>query len=92
MLHRKTRRIQTSRSFSGWLSVMVAAAAINLMMGSTTHSHQPEHATSVYQAGPIDDTLDYIQCLINLLLGLPCDHSEPEPPVTPPPMPDQPPS
>jgi len=92
MLHRKTMRIQATRSKGGWISVMLAVAAINLLAETDTHSHETELATSAYQAGPIDDTLKYIQCLINLLQGIPCDHSEPGDPGDPPPMPDEPPS
>lgn len=46
-------------------------------------------AAAQVQAGPVDDTLDYLNCLVRLLQGLDCDDEGTNPqPVQPTPVPD----
>lgn len=55
---------------------------------SVPSSGAPESAR--VQAGPVDDTIDYLDCLIRLLQGLECDDDvQPEPNPTPIPDPEE---
>jgi len=65
-----------------WL-VGGATATIGAMVG-VQNSMAPQAPAHV-QAGPIDDTIDYIDCLIRLLQGLDCDDqtTDPDPNTNP---------
>jgi len=77
----------------GWASLMVAVAALNLLAGASTHWDERETVSSSHTAGPIDDTIQYLQCVLNMLRGIPCDHEiDHDEPGDPPPMPEDPPA
>ena len=93
MLHRRTRRNQSRAMTSLWLSVLCAAAALNLALGSHdhgAHTEAPGQVTMTAHVSPIDAAL----CLIRQLLGIPCDYdpsdTDDTPGPPPPPMPDEP--
>ena len=68
------------------LGLWVSIGMISAFAGMTANNAQaPTQASPapVIQAGPIDDTLDYIECLINRLLNVPCDGDEDLPSAPP---------
>jgi len=75
-----------------WVSVMIAAAALNVFAGASTHWNDHRPTRAVHSAGPIDDAIDYMECLLNMLMGIPCEHPEHEDLGEPLPEPEDPPA
>lgn len=78
----KTRRGAALWSHLRGLWILVACIAIGAEISSeqAATDHQP-HAT--LNAGPIDDALETIECILRHLLGLPCDHDTVDDPDDP---------
>ncbi len=81
---------RTARSNAAgiWLSGALALAAINLAAAPHVAGTNP-HDAAAHQAGPIDDAIEYLECLLKQLLGEECTHGDHDPDDEPP-MPDDP--
>jgi hypothetical protein len=66
------------------MGVWLSLGAIGMMvgMGAQFVSEAPAPDQTV-EAGPIDDTIDYIECLIRRLQNLPCEGDPDYPAPTP---------
>lgn len=65
-------------SMGWWLTLGVAASVFAVAAEAPATESSPDPVAAV-QAGPVDDTMDYIECLIRRLLDLPCDSDVPLP-------------
>ncbi len=63
-----------------WISLAVLAMLVTIGARS---AEPPRALDDTIQAGPLDDTIDYMECLLRRLQNLPCegdpDPAEPEP-------------
>ena len=71
-------------SMGVWLSL--GAIAMVMGMGTQMLAGTPAPDATI-EAGPIDDTIDYIECLIRRLQNLPCE-GDPDYPAPPPAEPE----
>jgi len=74
--------------------VLAAAALLGVATGATNAPTTSAPPAVEYQAGPNDDTLDHIDCIIRRMMGLPCIHDiypeDPAEPQDPPAEPEEP--
>jgi len=67
-----------------WLSLGAIATVVGTGAQMWIETAAPDQAV---EAGPIDDTIDYIECLIRRLQNLPCE-GDPDYPAPPPANPE----
>jgi hypothetical protein len=68
-----------------WLSLGATGMVVGMGAQIVFEAPAPDR---VVEAGPIDDTIDYIECLIRRLQDLPCE-GDPDYPAPPPADPEQ---
>ena len=80
MLEHPKRR-DDRRALGLWVTIGMVSAFAGLAADPAQAPHAAPDLT--IEAGPVDDTIDYIDCLVKRLLNLPCPGDE-APPAAPP--------